>query len=114
MARSEQPVDSLCPVFGLCDGEATLHMKLENYLNRIGRLAVWPILQEALLFNAHSGFLEGIIRVRALPSTITEHSSYCQLQGYKSGLLTTGHYQNLTQCESLDGACLSAFYQPLC
>ncbi|CAH7685152.1 V0 complex, c/d subunit of ATPase [Phakopsora pachyrhizi] len=39
---------------------------------------------EALLFNSHTGFLEGIIR------------------GFKAGLLTQNHYQNLTQCETLD------------
>ncbi|KAH9812847.1 V0 complex, c/d subunit of ATPase [Melampsora americana] len=39
---------------------------------------------EALFFNSHSGFLEGIIR------------------GFKAGLLTQTHYQNLTQCDSLD------------
>lgn len=25
-------------------------------------------------------------------------------RGYKAGLLTQGHYSNLTQCETLDGA----------
>ena len=32
-----------------------------------------------------TGFLEGIVR------------------GYKAGLLTQGHYSNLTQCETLEG-----------
>ncbi|GAA93897.1 hypothetical protein E5Q_00543 [Mixia osmundae IAM 14324] len=39
---------------------------------------------EAIGFNAHSGFLEGIIR------------------GYKAGLLTTQHYNSMTQCETLE------------
>ncbi|KDE08503.1 V-type proton ATPase subunit D [Microbotryum lychnidis-dioicae p1A1 Lamole] len=39
---------------------------------------------EALFFNSHSGYLEGIIR------------------GFKAGLLTQTHYSNLTQCETLD------------
>ncbi|ORZ33702.1 ATP synthase subunit [Catenaria anguillulae PL171] len=37
-----------------------------------------------LYFNADDGYLEGIVR------------------GYRSGLLTTTQYMNLTQCESLD------------
>ena len=45
---------------------------------------------EALGFNLHSGWLEGVVR------------------GYKAGLLTQNHYANLTQCETLDGPlCLS-------
>lgn len=40
---------------------------------------------EALLFNSHSGYLEGVLR------------------GFKAGLLTQNQYSNLTQCESLDG-----------
>lgn len=32
-------------------------------------------------------------------------------QGYKAGLLTPGHYQNLTQCESLDGELLAQVSQ---
>ncbi|SCZ89995.1 BZ3500_MvSof-1268-A1-R1_Chr1-3g01712 [Microbotryum saponariae] len=39
---------------------------------------------EALFFNSHSGYLEGIIR------------------GFKAGLLTQTQYSNLTQCETLD------------
>ncbi|KAG0149222.1 hypothetical protein CROQUDRAFT_669304 [Cronartium quercuum f. sp. fusiforme G11] len=39
---------------------------------------------EALFFNSHTGFLEGVIR------------------GFKAGLLTQNHYQNLTQCDTLD------------
>jgi V-type H+-transporting ATPase subunit d len=39
---------------------------------------------EALLFNVSTGFLEGIVR------------------GYKAGLLTQGHFANLTQCETLE------------
>ncbi|KAG8716212.1 H(+)-transporting V0 sector ATPase subunit d [Ceratobasidium sp. 395] len=39
---------------------------------------------EALFFNVSSGLLEGVLR------------------GYKAGLLTQGHYANLTQCESLE------------
>lgn len=40
---------------------------------------------EALIFNTHSGYLEGIVR------------------GFKAGLITQAQYSNLTQCESLDG-----------
>lgn len=40
---------------------------------------------EALFFNSHSGYLEGVLR------------------GFKAGLLTQGQYSNLTQCETLDG-----------
>ncbi|KAI0051149.1 ATPase V0 complex subunit D [Auriscalpium vulgare] len=39
---------------------------------------------EALFFNVDTGFLEGIVR------------------GYRAGILTTGQYANLTQCETLD------------
>ncbi|CAG8570610.1 4311_t:CDS:2 [Funneliformis caledonium] len=39
---------------------------------------------EALFFNINDGYLEGIVR------------------GYKSGILTSNHYINLTQCETLD------------
>ncbi|KAI0061677.1 ATPase, V0 complex, subunit D [Artomyces pyxidatus] len=39
---------------------------------------------EALFFNADTGFLEGIVR------------------GYRSGILTTSQYSNLTQCETLE------------
>lgn len=41
---------------------------------------------EALFFNSHSGYLEGVLR------------------GFKAGLLTQAQYSNLTQCETLDGA----------
>ncbi|KAF7797466.1 hypothetical protein EIP86_008663 [Pleurotus ostreatoroseus] len=41
---------------------------------------------EALLFNVDAGFLEGIVR------------------GYKAGLLTQTQYNNLTQCETIEGA----------
>lgn len=44
-----------------------------------------PYTMEALLFNSHSGYLEGVLR------------------GFKAGLLTQNQYSNLTQCESLDG-----------
>jgi hypothetical protein len=40
---------------------------------------------KADIYQASSGFLEGIVR------------------GYKSGLLTQGAYHNLTQCENLEG-----------
>lgn len=43
-------------------------------------------MTEALFFNSHTGFLEGVLR------------------GFKAGLLTQGQYSNLTQCESLEGA----------
>ncbi|BGP35807.1 H(+)-transporting V0 sector ATPase subunit d [Rhodotorula toruloides] len=39
---------------------------------------------EALFFNSHSGYLEGVLR------------------GFKAGLLTQAQYSNLTQCETLD------------
>ncbi|GAA5830431.1 hypothetical protein JCM3766R1_002716 [Sporobolomyces carnicolor] len=39
---------------------------------------------EALFFNSHSGYLEGVVR------------------GFKAGLLTQAQYSNLTQCETLD------------
>ncbi|ORY55973.1 ATPase V0 complex subunit D [Leucosporidium creatinivorum] len=39
---------------------------------------------EALFFNSHGGYLEGIVR------------------GFKAGLITQTQYNNLTQCESLD------------
>ncbi|VDC00787.1 unnamed protein product [Peniophora sp. CBMAI 1063] len=39
---------------------------------------------EALFFNVDSGFLEGVIR------------------GYKAGILTSGQYANLCQCETLE------------
>ncbi|TDL17875.1 ATPase, V0 complex, subunit D [Rickenella mellea] len=39
---------------------------------------------EALFFNVSTGFLEGIVR------------------GYKAGILTQSHYNNLTQCETLE------------
>ncbi|KAI9592360.1 V0 complex, c/d subunit of ATPase [Syncephalis fuscata] len=39
---------------------------------------------EALMFNVDDGYLEGIVR------------------GYRSGLLSSTNYLNLTQCESLD------------
>jgi len=42
-------------------------------------------MAEALLFNSHSGYLEGVIR------------------GFKAGLLSHAQYSNLTQCETLDG-----------
>lgn len=41
-------------------------------------------MTEALFFNSHSGYLEGVLR------------------GFKAGLLTQAQYSNLTQCESLD------------
>ncbi|GAA5997510.1 H(+)-transporting V0 sector ATPase subunit d [Rhodotorula paludigena] len=41
-------------------------------------------MTEALFFNSHTGFLEGVLR------------------GFKAGLLTQGQYSNLTQCESLE------------
>lgn len=37
------------------------------------------------MLQAHAGFLEGIVR------------------GYKAGLLTQTNYNNLTQCETLEG-----------
>ncbi|SPO03842.1 probable H+-transporting ATPase, vacuolar, 41 kDa subunit [Cephalotrichum gorgonifer] len=39
---------------------------------------------EGLIFNSHSGYLEGIIR------------------GYKNGLLSSGTYSNLKQCDTVD------------
>lgn len=43
-----------------------------------------------------AGYLEGIVR------------------GYKTGLLTQGNYNNLTQCETLDGARSARFVLWLC
>jgi len=43
-----------------------------------------PGKMEGIFFNADHGYLEGIVR------------------GYKASLLTTGHYLNLTQCETLE------------
>lgn len=39
---------------------------------------------DGLYFNIEAGYLEGIVR------------------GFKSGILTNSHYQNLTQCETLE------------
>ncbi|TPX38457.1 hypothetical protein SeMB42_g06735 [Synchytrium endobioticum] len=39
---------------------------------------------EALFFNAEDGYLEGVVR------------------GFRQGLLTSGHYSNLIQCETLE------------
>ena len=46
-----------------------------------------PLLyeMESLLYNSHSGYLEGVLR------------------GFKAGLLTQNQYSNLTQCETIDG-----------
>jgi V-type H+-transporting ATPase subunit d len=41
---------------------------------------------EGLFFNVNNGYVEGIVR------------------GYRNGLLTSGAYSNLTQCETIDGA----------
>ena len=41
----------------------------------------------SLTFNVNDGYLEAIVR------------------GYRSGILTTGDYSNLTQCETLEGIC---------
>ena len=40
---------------------------------------------ESLLYNSHSGYLEGVLR------------------GFKAGLLTQNQYSNLTQCETIEG-----------
>ncbi|PIG79700.1 V-type proton ATPase subunit d [Aspergillus arachidicola] len=40
---------------------------------------------EGLFFNVNSGYVEGIVR------------------GYRNSLLTSQHYNNLTQCETIDG-----------
>ncbi|KAI6015521.1 hypothetical protein PISMIDRAFT_641224 [Pisolithus microcarpus 441] len=39
---------------------------------------------EGLFFNVNNGFLEGIVH------------------GYKAGILTQSHYDNLTQCKTLE------------
>lgn len=49
-------------------------------------------MTEALFFNSHSGYLEGVLR------------------GFKAGLLTQTQYANLTQCESLDGQSAQPLY----
>ncbi|KAM0753614.1 ATPase, V0 complex, subunit D [Meredithblackwellia eburnea MCA 4105] len=41
-------------------------------------------MTEALFFNAHAGYLEGVLR------------------GFKAGLLTQSQYSNLTQCETIE------------
>lgn len=43
---------------------------------------------EAAFFNVEGGFLEGIAR------------------GFKSGILTSSNYVNLSQCENLEGTLL--------
>jgi V-type H+-transporting ATPase subunit d len=40
---------------------------------------------EGLFFNVNNGYIEGIVR------------------GYRNGLLTGQNYNNLTQCETIDG-----------
>lgn len=40
---------------------------------------------EGLFFNVNNGYIEGIVR------------------GYRNGLLTSQNYNNLTQCETIDG-----------
>lgn len=40
---------------------------------------------EGLFFNVNAGYIEGIVR------------------GYRNSLLTTSNYNNLTQCETLEG-----------
>jgi V-type H+-transporting ATPase subunit d len=40
---------------------------------------------ERIYYQVDSGFLEGTVR------------------GYKAGILTSSHYANLTQCETLEG-----------
>ena len=42
-----------------------------------------------LFFNVDSGYLEGLVR------------------GFRSGVLTQSDYLNLSQCETLEGRCLS-------
>jgi len=44
---------------------------------------------EGLFFNVNSGYLEGIVR------------------GYRNCLLTGQNYNNMTQCETIDGMRLS-------
>lgn len=51
----------------------------------IQRMSASHPCQSKLTIQASSGFLEGIVR------------------GYKAGLLTSGAYHNLTQCENLEG-----------
>ena len=49
------------------------------------RLESFPDHSFLFLVQVSTGFLEGIVR------------------GYKAGLLTQGHFSNLTQCETLEG-----------
>lgn len=53
------------------------------------------VTMEALMFNSHTGYLEGIVR------------------GFKAGLITQSQYSNLTQCDTLDGQSLSFVFRTL-
>ena len=57
----------------------------QNGGTRVQRKSTSTPGQSKLTIQASSGFLEGIVR------------------GYKAGLLTSGAYHNLTQCENLEG-----------
>ena len=46
-------------------------------------------MSEGLFFNITTGYIEGIVR------------------GYRNTLLTSQQYNNLTQCETIDGRLLS-------
>jgi V-type H+-transporting ATPase subunit d len=61
-------------------------------------------MTEALFFNAHSGYLEAIIRGYKVPSRSIRCSSLSSLtRSLQAGLLSQNQYQNLTQCETIDG-----------
>ena len=50
-----------------------------------------PPTMEGLFFNVNNGYIEGIVR------------------GYRNGLLTGQNYNNLTQCETIDGKACSLY-----
>ena len=50
-----------------------------------------PPTMEGLFFNVNNGYIEGIVR------------------GYRNGLLTGQNYNNLTQCETIDGEACSLY-----
>ena len=49
---------------------------------------------EMCFANIDEGYLEGILR------------------GYRAGILTSGDYANLCQCETLDGAATHPYFPP--
>jgi V-type H+-transporting ATPase subunit d len=65
-------------------------------------------MTEALFFNSHSGFLEALIRgykVTSVPAGVSVSHSTDIDRFLQAGLLSQNQYQNLTQCETVDGQC---------